>query len=609
MKKYKKKYNSGTQKVDVPPTMTGADVGASALSGAAAGAAMGSALMPGWGTAIGGVVGGAAGAVKGFTDKANAQIANTKAIAINEQADKNMNTGIDPMLQNYQYTKGTTKLNNKKVIEIEGKKFPEIHTDKNYNIKTLGSKPHTEGGTKTVAEEGDVVFDTQNSKDDYKKVMNDISLYKMKGDKNAYKRLEKRRKEMPADKGQEKNPGGNSEVKVGYSNTNYGWTPNTEIETDNLGLQPNPLVSEESFNPSLGALSYTKNKTYMAPQQQSFNTVSQGDVNNNETIPLNRVGMPVSTIPGNDNVSVIKPFDVHDYTGTKHGKQFNFTQADIESRIQPNQTQPNNTPINPDFSNEKLGLKAPNSSSTVTPESTVTPTDKPGSKSSTDHIGNIGRYANIAYNTVQAFNKPQKTLEERLKLDRYKYSDMSDPLREEARKMRATQLYNAGRAGSSIGQQQAYGQQAQNSYLDQLGQINSRENQQKQNIQNANVDVANRENQVNYERAFMNNDISQRNRAQQQAYGAMTANEVARLSQEDRNAQIRTDNYQSAMTAKQERDKQYLRLFGTKNHSYDEDLNDVYKSTYVAPEYSKGNSKIKVKSRYVYKSGTNSKKK
>jgi hypothetical protein len=67
------------------------------------------------------------------------------------------------------YKKGGTT--NQQVIEIEGKTTPEIHTDKNFNLKNLGSTPHSKGGDKVLAEEGDVVFPTQNSKAKYNKIM------------------------------------------------------------------------------------------------------------------------------------------------------------------------------------------------------------------------------------------------------------------------------------------------------------------------------------------------------------------------------------------------------------------------------------------------------
>jgi hypothetical protein len=63
---------------------------------------------------------------------------------------------------------GTSK---QQVIEIEGKKTPEIHTDKNFNLKNLGTTPHSKGGDKVLAEEGDVIFPTQDSPQKYNKVM------------------------------------------------------------------------------------------------------------------------------------------------------------------------------------------------------------------------------------------------------------------------------------------------------------------------------------------------------------------------------------------------------------------------------------------------------
>ncbi|MFM2461998.1 hypothetical protein, partial [Klebsiella pneumoniae] len=46
----------------------------------------------------------------------------------------------------------------KGVIEIEAKRgIGEIHTDKDFNIKTIGTTPHSQGGDKTVATDGDIV--------------------------------------------------------------------------------------------------------------------------------------------------------------------------------------------------------------------------------------------------------------------------------------------------------------------------------------------------------------------------------------------------------------------------------------------------------------------
>lgn len=84
------------------------------------------------------------------------------------------------------YKKGT------KLIEIEGKKYPEIHTDKNFKIKNLGTIPHSKGGNKVIAKEGDVVFPTQNNGKTFAEVMAAIKT----GDK---KKLEKIRRKLPND--------------------------------------------------------------------------------------------------------------------------------------------------------------------------------------------------------------------------------------------------------------------------------------------------------------------------------------------------------------------------------------------------------------------------
>lgn len=96
-------------------------------------------------------------------------------------ADKAHNAGLTHVIGGRRYGKEFPKPSkqskgnkNVKVIEIEGKKTPEIHTDKNFNLKNLGTTPHYKGGTKVVATEGDVVFPTQNSPEKYNEIMTAI---------------------------------------------------------------------------------------------------------------------------------------------------------------------------------------------------------------------------------------------------------------------------------------------------------------------------------------------------------------------------------------------------------------------------------------------------
>jgi hypothetical protein len=106
-----------------------------------------------------------------------------------------VNTANDPdsrinkALRKWKCAKGAN-VNKTVLIEIEGKKYPEIHTDKNFNIKNLGSIPHSKGGNVVKAKEGDVVFPTQNSENKYNTVLNAIK----NGDKV---KLERIRRKLP----------------------------------------------------------------------------------------------------------------------------------------------------------------------------------------------------------------------------------------------------------------------------------------------------------------------------------------------------------------------------------------------------------------------------
>jgi hypothetical protein len=62
-----------------------------------------------------------------------------------------------------------------KVIEIEAQKYPEIHTDSSFRIKNLGTRPHSVGGDKVLAEDGDIVFPTQSNGEKFFKTLNAIS--------------------------------------------------------------------------------------------------------------------------------------------------------------------------------------------------------------------------------------------------------------------------------------------------------------------------------------------------------------------------------------------------------------------------------------------------
>lgn len=154
-----------------------------------------------------------AGLVKGWYDQKKQQ-----GIERNQNAmDKKQNSFVDTLSGRQaqsdfysptQMRKGMKMKGKYSIGEIEGdgsKDYKdgigEVHFDKNYNIKKIakGGKTHEEGGVKTVMQEGDSVFPTQNDKGKFKKVIALANRYKLNNDKNAKKQLDKIKDNLPTE--------------------------------------------------------------------------------------------------------------------------------------------------------------------------------------------------------------------------------------------------------------------------------------------------------------------------------------------------------------------------------------------------------------------------
>lgn len=100
---------------------------------------------------------------------------------------------------NYKFAKGTDSISGKRIIQIEGKEdIGEIHTDKYFNIKSIGNRPHSEGGNEVITEDGDVIFPTQNNQKEYYDILNLIKNSK-KGDSDSTYLLNKIKNSLPSD--------------------------------------------------------------------------------------------------------------------------------------------------------------------------------------------------------------------------------------------------------------------------------------------------------------------------------------------------------------------------------------------------------------------------
>jgi len=137
------------------------------------------------------------------------------------------NTSSGPVIaktgmKGYKCKNGSSSIKPKSfgVIEIEGKNgIGEIHTDETMRqVKAIGVAPHYAGGTKSIAKEGDVVFNTQGKPQKYKKIITAIA----EGDQET---LERERKKIPGDSGQTAKYGikkyGNGDAEIVSDSLNF----------------------------------------------------------------------------------------------------------------------------------------------------------------------------------------------------------------------------------------------------------------------------------------------------------------------------------------------------------------------------------------------------
>ena len=195
--KYVKRAANGLQSIAVPEQGDMSNVLSSTTSMAAAGSQLGP-----LGALAGGVIGfGTSMYQKEQQDKAYREGKKRNEYLSASRAVSGVDASVDQRMQVF---KDGGKVNTK-TIEIEGKGTPEIHTDKHFNVKNLGTTPHSKGGNKVEASEGDIVFNTQNSLSKYNKIAAAIQS----GDT---KTLHKEKNRLPDDNG-DKASGGNGGVK------------------------------------------------------------------------------------------------------------------------------------------------------------------------------------------------------------------------------------------------------------------------------------------------------------------------------------------------------------------------------------------------------------
>lgn len=200
----RKKIPKAQQGLMVPesqPVPSGMDGVSSVTTMSQTGSQMGKKLGPG-GKIVGGIVGGVVGLATHGARKRQAKAENQRQGELADNYKRFGSSAVDPKLaMTGELAEHGLNKKNSGVIEIEAKKgIGELHYDKNYNLRNVGTKPHTKGGDKVRAEEGDVVFPVQGKPGEQKRIRGLVFKAK-RGDKRAYAQLEQIREDLPQGSG------------------------------------------------------------------------------------------------------------------------------------------------------------------------------------------------------------------------------------------------------------------------------------------------------------------------------------------------------------------------------------------------------------------------
>jgi hypothetical protein len=454
---------------------------------------------------------------KSMNDQLKDKKAKADQLAINDNFNQEIGTERTTH-QKTQVMKDGVKKVGTKVIEIEGKKTPEIHTDANFNVKNLGTTPHSKGGNKVLAQEGDIVFPTQDSPAAYAKIMNAIES----GDVST---LKQEQNKLPEDKPmKKKNSGGNGGTKTpppdGYKE------PKKVNALPKIGGLYNDEVNKKTaYGDYAGAL---------AGLESGISTLLRaGD-------PQNPYKYATIATPSKD--------------GTGKATYYKYGGESTETPM-----------VSKDL------LKAPG---LPTPPSKVTGVDLPANvkddvPKDMNGLGNLTKYAGIVNNFAQSLRKPEVETNQHLRPDLLKYEDRSEPLRKQSR-MKQSMDMSTGRNVSG-GNVANYRSNAQGASIDNYGRqesINNHEMQRADAIDVQNVGIKNQFNQYNHQLDAMTKEANAKNRAVPGAYRDAAINDMVKVSQMDE--QMRNQKQYS---------KDYLSLL--KEMGYNYEFNDALKAEWA----------------------------
>ena len=401
------------------------------------------------------------------------------------------------------------------VIEIEGKNGTgEIHTDKNYNLKSIGTNPHTNGGDKVEAKTGDVVFPTQGKPEKYKKMMNLINRYKS-GSRSAYLILEKERSKLPSDS-LEKKAGGDSSV----------GRPAKGMALPE-GLAPEDIKSFQEYVKAK-LPKYGVDNIYGQETAKQWGAMGKDYLNSKSPAKVVTESKPEDGF--NFETDAKRVPQIPEVNAQSPGEEIatNTATADVAT---PNKTSTSDDNYVGDGSVPTYNpLTHPVGSAVAGAQAGAQGGIEEGAKAKPNKYGQIarglGKSSNVLYNYAQSLTSPEEATAVPLNLERYKYQDLSEPLRQVANSNRNAQRSDINSTFGSRGQKLSYLTQADARYLGDRQGIDANEIGRKLNVQNENVGLSNQEAQHNAGEALRIQNTMRQARAAGRLYAGTATQEA-----------------------------------------------------------------------------------
>jgi len=593
-KRYKiKKATTGVVMPEKVPEGNGFDIASGTASGATAGASMGKALGP-QGAAIGAGVGALYGLGKGLYDKRQAKITNRESDRMEAAYKEHGGKATDPKLQMSQAKRGKSKYKKSKLIEIEGKNgVGEIHTDKNFKVKTIGKTPHKKGKYKKMsdpdvinAKEGDIVFNTQGKPNKYQKIKGLIEK-KEAGDKSAEIALEKERQKLPSDD-EAKKANGDSEILAeeefpeeivpqltqGDENTiDIPGEATTEAEkaryitenikyTDSKGQER--TMNYDENDPQLKKFLDIKERNPGDHTQEEWQKIMKDEGVNykeisalaNSTFGEGTTGTAGWGEDDNRNIQGMSS-DFLNNLGTPGKRQVNVDSKDIDRTpelVKEAEAAEGNREMTP----VKLPEEAAAEGDTTVDEDATTPEKN---KSEFDANALLNK-SNIGYNYLRSKGAIEDYDMKVPKYQRYKHEDLTAPLMAQADKQSAVNKYNIQGGHGSRGQQTSAMTQSDSKILDAKHKVQTDEIGRRLGNYNQNVGLSNMEVNAATQEAQKRRDTLRGARAKRRSYEAASVKESVERADVDRQEGYMRSRDRQLM----DRDNAYMKFLRSNNY-------------------------------------------